>query len=278
MELKPYYNKDGLTIYSGNCLDVMRQIEGKSFDLILTSPPYNMRTRIRNGKYTKREWGEHFSKKYSDFGDDLPIEDYYQFHKDVIQEMLRIAETIFINIQIVTGSKEAWFKLIGDFNKNIKDMIVWDKGFGQPAMHKAVMNRGYELIIILESSATAGRAFTNSIFNRGEMQDIWRIGRGGRGNIKGHSALFPEKLAKEVLSGWKSDIILDPFMGSGTTLVAAKELDRKATGIEISEKYCEIAARRLENYTEPQIDQIRNIITNQATQRQYDLFETLMAS
>jgi site-specific DNA-methyltransferase (adenine-specific) len=42
----------------------------------------------------------------------------------------------FFNIQIVTGSKEALFKIIGDFNKNIKDIIIWDKGHGQPAMHK----------------------------------------------------------------------------------------------------------------------------------------------
>ena len=243
--MKPYYEKDGQTIYHGDCLEVMKQFEDKSFDLVLTSPPYNMRTRIRNGKYTTREKSEHFSKKYSDFGDDLPIDKYSDFHREVIKEMLRISKTVFINFQIVTGSKEAWFHLIGEFNKNIKDIIVWDKGFGQPAMHGSVMNKGYELILILEDPSKAGRAFTNSTFKRGEMQDIWRLGRGGKGKIKGHGALFPETLAKKIIDNWESDLILDPFMGSGTTLVAAKQLGRKAIGIEISEKYCEIAKNRL---------------------------------
>lgn len=245
--LTPYYDKNNVTIYNGDCLEVMKQFKDKSFDLVLTSPPYNMRTRIRNGKYTTRENSENFSKKYSEFGDDLPIEQYFDFHKKVIKETLRLAKTVFVNFQIVTGSKEAWFRLIGEFGRNIKDIIVWDKGFGQPAMHGAVVNRGYELILILEEPATAGRAFANSVFGRGEMPDIWRIGRGGKGNVEGHSALFPEILAEKVINGWESELILDPFMGSGTTLVAAQKLNKKSVGIEIIKNYCDLTIKRLES-------------------------------
>ena len=154
---------------------------------------------------------------------------------------------LFLNIQIVTGSKEAWFKLIGYFNKNIKDIIVWDKGEGQPAMHHSVLNRGYELILVMENPETAGRTFTKSYFKRGTMSDIWRIGRSGRGNNPTHGAVFPENLVAKAINGWskKDDIILDPFLGTGTTAYVAKKLGRNYIGIEISPEYCKIAEQIL---------------------------------
>lgn len=65
-----------------------------------------------------------------------------------------------------------------------------------------------------------------------------------------HPAVFPEQLANDHILSWskENDIIFDPFMGSGTTLIAAKQLNRKAIGVEISKDYCEIAVNRLENY------------------------------
>ena len=242
--MKPYYQDEWVTIYHGDCRDILPSLE--KVDLVVTSPPYNMRTRIRNGEYTERETSEHFSKKYSEFSDALPIDEYYEMHKLVLSQLITISPLVFVNIQIVTGSKEAWFRMIGDYNRCIKDIVIWDKGEGQPAMHNSVINRSYEMILIFESISTAGRAFDKSYFARGTMPDVWRLGRGGNGNIKGHSALFNISLPMRVLTGWSmaGNLILDPFMGSGTTLVAAKALNRKAIGIEIEEKYCEIAAKR----------------------------------
>lgn len=245
--MTPYYEHAGINIYHGDARDVLPTLEAGSADAVFTSPPYNMRTRIRNGEYTERELSEHFSKKYEHFDDALPIEDYYTCHKKILNEMLRVAHIVFVNIQIVTGSKEAWFKLMGDFSRQIKDIVVWDKGEGQPAMHSAVINRGYELILIMESAASAGRAFNKVYFERGTMPDVWRMGRGGAGNINGHAALFPIPLVAKALNGWvrPGGLVLDPFMGSGTTLVAAKNLGRRAIGIDVSEEYCAIAAKRL---------------------------------
>lgn len=240
-----YYKGKNTTIIHGDCTQVIKEFQDGSFDAVITSPPYNMRTRIRNGQYTKREKTDHFSKKYSEFSDDLPIEEYYELHKSLIKEMLRVAKTVFINTQLVTGSKEAWLRLIGEYATSIKDVFIWDKGHGQPAMHEGVANRGYELILILEANATAGRMFSNSTFARGEMQDVWRLGKGGSGGVKGHSATFPESLVAKIINNFKCETILDPFMGTGTTLVAASKLGKKATGIEISDRYCQIAAERI---------------------------------
>ena len=133
-------------VIQGNCLDVLKTLEDNSIDLTVTSPPYNMRTRIRNGKYTTREKGEHFSKKYKHFDDALPIDEFYRFHSSVLKELLRVSKVVCYNFQIVTGSKEAFFKIIGDFNKDIKDIIIWDKNTGQPAMHSNVLNSCYEMV------------------------------------------------------------------------------------------------------------------------------------
>ena len=235
----------------GDCLEVMKTIPDKSIDMILTSPPYNMRTRIRNGKYTTREKSEHFSKKYKHFDDALPIDEFYSFHKNCITEMLRISKIVIYNFQIVTGSKEAFFKMVGDFNKDIKDIIIWDKGFGQPAMHEKVLNSGYEMLLIMEDDKKAGRVIQNASFKRGELQNILRIGRGKKiSDI--HSACFPVELAETIIKNFsnKNDITLDPFAGSGTTGVACKKLGRNFIGIEISPEYFKIAKRRIDNTME----------------------------
>jgi len=234
-------------VIQGDCLEVMKDIPDKSVDMVLTSPPYNMRTRIRNGKYTTREKSEHFSKKYKYFDDALPIDEFYSFHKDCITEMLRISKIVIYNFQIVTGSKEAFFKIVGDFNKDIKDIIIWDKGFGQPAMHEKVLNSAYEMLLILEDDKSAGRVIKNSTFKRGELQNILRIGRGKKiSDI--HSACFPIELAETIIKNFsnENDIILDPFAGSGTTGVACKNLNRNYILIEKEPEYIEIINKRLQ--------------------------------
>jgi site-specific DNA-methyltransferase (adenine-specific)/modification methylase len=239
-----YYEDDFVTIYHADNRELLPYIG--NFDCVITSPPYNMRTRIRNGKYTESEWSEHFSKKYSHYSDALTIQEYYEFQNEVIFKCLQISPIMFINIQIVTGSKEAWFKLIGEYRKQIKDIAIWDKGHGQPAIHDSVMNRTYEIILILESNADAGRAFKKSYFGRGTMPDIWRINKRSNGKIKEHRASFPIDLPYKIISNWTKigDSILDPHGGTGTTARAAKDLGRKCTIIELEEKYCEIAANK----------------------------------
>jgi site-specific DNA-methyltransferase (adenine-specific)/modification methylase len=218
----------------------------KCVALTVTSPPYNMRTRIRDGEYTTREITEHFCKKYSHFDDALPIGVFYDFHKKVLFELIRVSNVVAYNIQIVTGSKEAFFKLIGDFNQDIKDIIIWDKGFGQPAIHEKVMNSAYEMILMLEGDKKGGRLIQHATFKRGEMQNILRINRGQRiSNI--HGAVFPDELPDILIKSFSNegDLIYDPFLGSGTTAKIAKLNGRNWIGSEISSDYCKIAEQRV---------------------------------
>jgi len=212
-------------IYNEDCLETLKKIPDNFIDLVITSPPYNMRTRIRNGQYTTREKSEHFSKKYKFFDDALPINEFYEFHKKVISELLRTSKIICYNFQIVTGSKEAFFRIIGDFNKDIKDIIIWDKGHGQPAMHERILNSCYEFILILEGDKKCGRMIQNAVFKRGEMNNILRISR-NKQKDKSHNAVFP-------------------FMGSGTTAIVAISNNRKYIGSEIIKEYFEMAEYKI---------------------------------
>lgn len=232
-------------IYCCNCLDGLSFLPDNSIDLVVTSIPYNMRTRIRNNQYTTREKAEHFSKKYSEFPDDLSIEEYYDFHKQVLTELLRVSKIICLNYQIVTGSKEAFFKLLGDFSPYIKDIMIWEKS-GQPAMHEKVLNSCYEFVVILESDGDKGRVINNSYFARGTQNNIIK-GFKKNNNIEGHGACFPLDFAKKLITLFskEGDLILDPFLGSGTTALAAKLTSRDYIGFELIEKYAKIAQERI---------------------------------
>ena len=237
MELNKNYNE--------NCLDTMGRMEDNFVDLTVTSPPYNMNLRISKGKYISRQIVKEFSTKYIGFNDNLPIDEFYELHKQILSELLRVSKIVFYNFQVVTGSKRAFFKLIGEFSDQIKDIIIWDKVNGQPAMQSDVMNSQNEIILILADNPIS-RKFTNSNFKRGEMTNVWSIKRGKRISKK-HGATFPEELIDKIVKNFTSenDIIYDPFMGSGTTAKMAKVNKRNWIGSETSPEYCEIIEQRI---------------------------------
>ncbi len=234
-------------IYNENCLDTLARIPDKTVALTVTSPPYNMRLRVSKGKYISRGKEPSFSNKYSEhFNDALPIEVFFELHKKIITELLRVSKVVCYNFQIVTGSKEAFFKIIGTFSSQIKDIIVWDKKTGQPAMHPQVLNSCYEMILVMEDDNKKGRAIQNSKFKRGTMDNIIRIGRGKK-ITSSHGAVFPEQLPCELIECFSEvgDLIYDPFSGTGTTALIASRLKRNFIGSEISEKFFTISEERL---------------------------------
>ena len=235
-------------IYNENCLETLKKMDDKSIDCVITSPPYNMNLRIRNGKYCSRQIVKELSTKYIDFDDNMPIDDYYKLHSKILKELLRVGKIIFYNIQIVTGSKRAVFKMIGDFNEQLKDIIIWDKINAAPSMQKKVINRRSELILIFESENSISRMYDIANFNRGEMDDIWRIKRGKKVD-KNHSAVFPIELVEKILLNFtlENQIVYDPFMGLGTTALCCVKKNRKYIGSELSKDYVEIAKKRIEH-------------------------------
>lgn len=239
---------ESVKLLQGDCLEVMRSIPDNSVDLILTSPPYNMNLRIRNGKYCSRQIVKEISTKYASFDDNLPMDDYFEFNKNVLNECLRVSDLVFFNVQILTGNKPALFRLMGEFHDRIKELIVWDKLNAQPAIGKNVMNSQFEILLVLQNSKPESRAFSSAQFDRGTLSNLWGIKRGKKVD-KNHGAVFPLELAEKVIANFSKtgQVVLDPFMGVGTSGVAAKILGRKFIGIEIDPNYFAIAKNRIEN-------------------------------
>lgn len=241
------------TVYNECCLNTMARMADQSVDLIITSPPYNMGLRAHGGQYVKRSKSDLIGKKYEHFDDAMPIGDFYAFHKKALSEMLRVCKIAFYNIQIVTGSKEAFFMLMGDYARYIKDVIVWHKGEGEPAMGERVMNAAHELILVLESDMKIGRSITNARFERGKLSNHWRKNSGSQ-ETDGHSAAFPMHIAEKIVINFSGpgDIVYDPFGGTGTTCMAAKKNNRRWMMSEISQEYSQTAKKRIESLYVPE--------------------------
>jgi site-specific DNA-methyltransferase (adenine-specific)/modification methylase len=237
------------TIYNESCLDTMKRIPDAFVDVVITSPPYNMNLRIRKGEYCSRQIVKEISTKYEGFADNLPIEEYYKFHSDVLKELLRISNLVFYNIQIVTGSKRAIFKMIGDNYDRLKDIIIWDKGHGQPAMQQQVLNRRSELILVFENDYPISRQFRSATFKRGTLDDVWEIKRERKKGVENHGATFPQELIRTILENFtkEDDVIYDPFLGTGTTAIVSKLMNRKYIGSEISKEYYKISMDMLKS-------------------------------
>ena len=233
-------------IYKESCLETLKRMKDNSIDSVITSPPYNMNLRIRNGVYCSRQIVKELSTKYANFDDNLPIDEYYELHLSILKELLRVSNMVFYNIQIVTGSKRAIFKIIGELSDYIKDIVIWDKGNGQPAMAERVMNRRTELILIFDKNNAISRQFDVCNFKRGTLDDLWLIKRGKKVSSE-HGAVFPEELIYTILENFtkEGNTIYDPFMGTGTTAVVSKKLKRNYIGSEISDEYIKVANKRL---------------------------------
>lgn len=238
-----------LDLRLGDCLELMKEIPNNSFDLAITSPPYNMNLRVnqRGDGYCSRQVVKELSTKYSGYSDNLPMEEYEKFIDDVLGELIRVSETVFFNIQMITGNKPALFRLMGKYADEIKEVVIWDKGHGQPAIGEGVLNSRFEFLLILGGNPIT-RAFKCAKFQRGRLDNVWNIPKKPSA-IKGHGASFPEKLVTEILQnfGEAGCSVIDPFLGTGTTALACHKQGSFMTGFEIDEDYFKAAVERITN-------------------------------
>jgi site-specific DNA-methyltransferase (adenine-specific) len=242
---------ENIQLYNNDCILTLNNLvkDKVKVNLTFTSPPYNMRLRVSNNKYIKRSSNvdSHIAYKYQGFSDDLSISEYYDFHSNVIDLLLKISDIVIWNMQIVGGSKEALFQIIGNYRDYLKDIIIWDKCNNQPSIQPKILNSSYEMLLIFESDKRLSRTINNATFNHGELSNLWRISSRKKTKFDGHSASFPLVLSDKVIRNFSrtGNVILDPFMGTGTVGVSALNLDRSFIGIELDENYYKIAQDRI---------------------------------
>lgn len=258
--MSPYYEQDGVTIYHGDSMACLSSsgdaptygIPSGSVHCVVTSPPYNQMAQIPekpSGMWAQSGGGAGFVQAWRDDGypDDLPEEEYQkrqrQFFGGLYRRVCASTASLFYNHQIRWRNNAclhpvAWFRPHG---WRLRQEIIWNRGCGM--MFNAKMFVRFDERILW---FVAGDEWTwNQEFVG--FSTVWNIGPEQQQQGKLHPVSFPVEIPTRcILSATNpGDVVLDPFMGSGTTLVAAKRLGRKAIGIEIEEKYCEIAAKRL---------------------------------
>jgi site-specific DNA-methyltransferase (adenine-specific) len=228
----PYYSDDLVTLYHGDCEDVLPGLSGVG--LVLTSPPYNLNG---DGNSSGGTYFRNLSDGYVEHSDDMPHEEYVAWQHEVVRlcwDTLSDDGAIYYNHKPRVGGDRVRLplELIPD-DLPVRQIVVWDRGSG--------FNRQFTYYVpahewILLVAKPGFRTTTKSV------DDVWRIPFETGGD---HPAPFPLSLARRAVETTSASVVLDPFSGSGTTLRAAKDAGRKAIGIEKSEAYCEIAARRL---------------------------------
>ena len=240
------------TIYNCDCLEGMRAMPTGMVDAIVTSPPYNICLRIHGEKYTHRTKGEtraglNVNKYINGLSDSLTMDEYYKWQCLCIDEMLRVSKgVVFYNIQIVTGNKSAVLKILGKYSDCIRELLIWDKKNAEPAIMNGCLNSEYELIIAFDHGDCKGRQFQTANFERGTLSNVLRIGKNREND---HRAAFPLLLPQTLIHYFTNigGVILDPFMGSGTTAIACIKEKRHFCGFELNKQYFDKALKRIKN-------------------------------
>lgn len=232
--MTPYYEQDGITIYHGDCLDVLAELD-VPIDAVVTDPPYASGARTEAGKSTSGAMlrGARFA--------DSPI-DLDQMTTTGFTWLMRAVAYRCYNMLPPGGSFlsfidwRQWPNLVAALetcNMRVQGMVVWDKGhFG--------LGNGFRSQHELICHASKG---SPDIYDKG----CGNVLASSRVAPVDHPSPKPVGLVARLIEVVTpvGGLVLDPFMGSGTTLNAASDIGRRSIGIESNEAYCEVAAKRL---------------------------------
>ena len=239
-----YYSDDLVAIIHGDAVDRMRNMDRDQFDIVVTSPPYNMglvpggngRGMYRPGASNK---AGRFRDGYGVHSDALPQDEYDRWQRMALTEMWRVARLgVFYNHRPRVEHGRLRLPLGMDFGPAVlRQIIVWDRGTGIDVNLRAFCTR-QEWIFLF-----AKPAFSLVDRSASGMGDVWRLGMDTAETE--HPAPFPVSLPARAIAATGALSVLDPFLGSGTTLVAAKAAGIRGVGIEIDERWCGRAADRV---------------------------------
>ena len=231
-------------IHCDDCVTVMNDLPKESISVIVTSPPYNIKNSTGNGMKDGRggKWANAaLINGYEDHGDNMPHDEYVAWQRKCLEGMMRVLRpdgAIFYNHKwrVQNGLLQDRADIVTGFP--VRQIIIW-KRKGGINFNAGYFLPTYEVIYLIAKPDFKLAPKANA------QGDIWEIPQ-ARDNR--HPAPFPVELAQRCIDATIDGVVLDPFMGSGTTAIAAEVLGREWIGIEISKKYCKMAEKRLKEY------------------------------
>ena len=215
-------------LYQGDCLEVMGSIKDKSIDLIVTDPPYLM-----DYQSNRRKKEDRFDKIKNDKENYMLIQDYLEECHRIMKDNTAIyCFCSWHNIDFFKREFEKYFKL--------KNIIVWNKNNHGTGDLKGAYAPKHEFILFGHKGRT--------LLREKRIPDIIDCSKVSSKKLT-HPTEKPQELLEIFIkqSSDEGSIIFDGFMGTGSCGIAAKKLNRKFVGIELDEKYFNIAKDRLEN-------------------------------
>ena len=236
--LEKWLNK----IICGDCLDVMREMPDSSIDMCLLSPPYNIRNSTGGEIFraSGRKKMQKLAHGYTDHDDQMPHEEYVKWQRECLTEMLRLLKdngAVFYNHKwrVQNGLMQDRQDIVSGFP--VRQIIIWHRSGG------INFNDGY-FVPTYEVIYMIAKPKFRLLPKANYCGDVWRLHQDERNE---HPAPFPVALPERIIGATNAQIILDPFVGSGTTAVAAKKLNRQYIGIDLSPDYCEMAKTRVDS-------------------------------
>lgn len=220
---------------STNADDVARLINGETIDMVFTSPPYNAGKNIRGNFYENDD-------------DDKTENEFVEFLKSFTQNCLTHAQFVFVNIQILESNKFAVVEYLHAFKRQFKDLFIWNKSNFPPHINRGTFGTKFELVFCF-SNESKSRGFPASW--QGKYSNVIET-ESNTGNkfASIHGAGFPVSFPTWMIE--KMDFaknVFDPFMGTGTTLIAGENLQKKSFGMEMDPVYCGVILDRWEQLT-----------------------------
>ena len=226
------------TIINIDCLEGLKSLDDESVDLIITSPPYNL------GK--SHHTGNNRFKAYTDYNDDMPEELYQKWQTEILNECYRVLKkngSMWYNHKnrIKNGQQIEPYRWLYNTPFIIKQEIVWQNGsqnFDKCRIYP--MTKRVYWLTKDKSTKLFNAINHHDVFTRAEWQPVKT-----KGDFK---RAYPEQMVEDIISCFPdSNIILDPFSGSGTTCCVAKRMGKQYIGFELSAEYCNLALQRISN-------------------------------
>ena len=228
-------------VHCGDAVELMNKMPAESVDLCVTSPPYNIRNSTGNGLKDGRggKWkNAALINGYDEHHDAMPYPEYVEWQRKALAAMWRILKpdgAIFYNHKwrVQGGLLQDRHEIVEGFN--VRQIIIWQRD-GGINFNPGYFLPTYEVIYLICKPDFKLAPKANA------QGDVWSI---PQENNNQHPAPFPVELAQRCIQSTNARIVCDPFMGSGTTAIAAEALGREWIGIDISADYCKLARERI---------------------------------